>query len=273
MNINGKNGLACLTNMNSLGRHRARPLPGLPVIRDLIVDMTQFFKQYHSIKPYLINDRLAQRSAAVARRARRAQRPVRVHPVRLLLHQLPVVLVEPGQVRRPGRSAAGLPLHRGQPRPATSERLDNLEDPYRLFRCHTIMNCVDVCPKGLNPTKPSARSRTDGSSRRLMLMTNTLLDERERDLLRWRSRRGLVENDLFIEQFFATYGSQLTRRRDGLSADGSGRQRPDGSFLASQEPEGQLDTQEVREVLEMVRKRQPGSCPSRLGKLEKEVWK
>jgi antitoxin CptB len=105
-----------------------------------------------------------------------------------------------------------------------------------------------------------------------MLMTNTLLDERERDLLRWRSRRGLVENDLFIEQFFATYGSQLTRRRAGLSADGSGRQRPDGSFLASQEPEGQLDTQEVREVLEMVRKRQPGS-PSRLGKLEKEVWK
>src|SRR4030095_3567336 len=57
MNINGKNGLACLTNMlthsDTMGR---KPLPGLPVIRDLIVDMTQFFKQYHSIKPYLIND-------------------------------------------------------------------------------------------------------------------------------------------------------------------------------------------------------------------------
>ena len=64
---------------------------------------------------------------------------------------MPVVLVEPGQVRRPGGSAAGLPLHRRQRDQATNERLDNLEDPYRLFRCHTIMNCVDVCPKNLNP--------------------------------------------------------------------------------------------------------------------------
>ena len=59
MNINGKNGLACLTNMNTLkGTIVLKPLPGLPVIRDLIVDMTQFFKQYNSIKPYLINEEL-----------------------------------------------------------------------------------------------------------------------------------------------------------------------------------------------------------------------
>jgi succinate dehydrogenase / fumarate reductase, iron-sulfur subunit len=57
MNINGKNGLACLTNMNTLpGDIVLKPLPGLPVVRDLIVDMTLFFKQYHSIKPYLINE-------------------------------------------------------------------------------------------------------------------------------------------------------------------------------------------------------------------------
>ncbi|MCQ3971430.1 2Fe-2S iron-sulfur cluster-binding protein, partial [Klebsiella pneumoniae] len=56
MNINGKNGLACVTNMKTLNRVvTLKPLPGLPVIRDLIVDMTEFFKQYHSIKPYLIN--------------------------------------------------------------------------------------------------------------------------------------------------------------------------------------------------------------------------
>ena len=60
MNINGKNGLACLTNMLTLkGTIVLKPLPGLPVIRDLIVDMTQFFKQYNSIKPYLINEELA----------------------------------------------------------------------------------------------------------------------------------------------------------------------------------------------------------------------
>ena len=57
MNINGKNGLACTTNLNELTEPIVlRPLPGLPVIRDLIVDMTQFFKQYDSIKPFLIND-------------------------------------------------------------------------------------------------------------------------------------------------------------------------------------------------------------------------
>jgi succinate dehydrogenase / fumarate reductase, iron-sulfur subunit len=57
MNINGKNGLACVTNMRELSEPVVlRPLPGLPVVRDLIVDMSQFFKQYHSIKPYLIND-------------------------------------------------------------------------------------------------------------------------------------------------------------------------------------------------------------------------
>ena len=96
-----------------------------------------------------------------------------------------------------------------------------------------------------------------------MLMTNTLLEERERDLLRWRSRRGLVENDLFIEQFFATYGSQLTQRHaTGLSAlmDLADNDLMD-LFLRRKEPEGQLDTQEVREVLEMVRKRQPGGSP------------
>ena len=96
-----------------------------------------------------------------------------------------------------------------------------------------------------------------------MLMTNTLLDERERDLLRWRSRRGLVENDLFIEQFFATYATQLTRRHAaGLSAlmDLADNDLMD-LFLRRKEPEGKLDTQEVREVLEMVRKRQPGGSP------------
>ena len=93
-----------------------------------------------------------------------------------------------------------------------------------------------------------------------MLMTNTLLEERERDLLRWRSRRGLVENDLFIEQFFATYGSQITQKHAaGMSAlmDLADNDLMD-LFLRRKEPEGQLDTQEVREVLEMVRKRQPG---------------
>lgn len=94
-----------------------------------------------------------------------------------------------------------------------------------------------------------------------MHMTNTLLDERERNLLQWRCRRGLVENDIFIEQFFATYGDQLTRRHAaGLSAL---MELADNDlldlFLLRKEPEGALDTEEIKEVLELVRKRKPGS--------------
>ena len=85
---------------------------------------------------------------------------------------------------------------------------------------------------------------------------DALLEERERDLLRWRSRRGLVENDLYIENFFATHGSQLTRRHAiGLSAlmDLADNDLMD-LCLRRKEPEGALDTPEVREVLQMVRK-------------------
>ena len=85
---------------------------------------------------------------------------------------------------------------------------------------------------------------------------DAILEERERDLLRWRSRRGLVENDLYIEKFIATSGSQLTRRHaTGLSAlmDLADNDLMD-LFLRRKEPEGALDTPEVREVLQMVRK-------------------
>ncbi|MBL8384339.1 MAG: succinate dehydrogenase iron-sulfur subunit [Burkholderiales bacterium] len=155
MNINGKNGLACLTNVADLGDHVVlRPLPGLPVIRDLIVDMTQFFKQYHSIKPYVINNDPAPEKE-------RLQSPDDREELNGLYECIlcascstscpsfwwnPDKFVGPAGLLQAYRFIADT---RDQ---ATSERLDNLEDPYRLFRCHTIMNCVDVCPKGLNPT-------------------------------------------------------------------------------------------------------------------------
>jgi hypothetical protein len=103
MNINGKNGLACTTKLVDLKEPVViKPLPGLPIIRDLIVDMTQFFAQYHSIKPYCERRSAAgEGAAAEPARARRAQRPVRMHPVRVLLDVVPELLVEPGQVRGP----------------------------------------------------------------------------------------------------------------------------------------------------------------------------
>jgi succinate dehydrogenase / fumarate reductase iron-sulfur subunit len=156
MNINGKNGLACLTKVADLGeRVVLRPLPGLPVIRDLIVDMSQFFKQYHSIKPYVINyDPPPEKE--------RLQSPEDREELNGLYECIlcascstscpsfwwnPDKFVGPAGLLQAYRFIADT---RDQ---ATSERLDNLEDPYRLFRCHTIMNCVDVCPKNLNPTK------------------------------------------------------------------------------------------------------------------------
>jgi succinate dehydrogenase / fumarate reductase iron-sulfur subunit len=132
-----------------------RPLPGLPVIRDLIVDMTQFFKQYHSIKPYLINnDPPPERE--------RLQSPEDREELNGLYECIlcaccstscPSFWWNPDKFVGPAGLLAGLPLHRRYARPGDQRALDNLEDPYRLFRCHTIMNCVDVCPKGLNPTK------------------------------------------------------------------------------------------------------------------------
>jgi succinate dehydrogenase / fumarate reductase iron-sulfur subunit len=154
--INGKNGLACITKIADLPGHvTLRPLPGLPVIRDLIVDMTQFFKQYESIKPYVINhDPQPERE--------RLQSPAEREALNGLYECIlcaccstscpsfwwnPDKFVGPAGLLQAYRFIADT---RDQ---ATSERLDNLEDPYRLFRCHTIMNCVDVCPKGLNPTR------------------------------------------------------------------------------------------------------------------------
>ena len=157
MNINGKNGLACLTNMNTLkGDIILKPLPGLPVIRDLIVDMTQFFKQYHSIKPYLQSDIYATPSKE------RLQSPEEREELNGLYECIPCASCStscpsfwwnPDKFVGPAGLLQAYRFIADSRDTATGERLDNLQDPYRLFRCHTIMNCVDVCPKHLNPTK------------------------------------------------------------------------------------------------------------------------
>jgi len=156
ININGKNGLACVTKVADLPAHvTLRPLPGLPVIRDLIVDMTQFFKQYHSIKPYVIND-----EAPPERE--RLQSPAQREELNGLYECIlcaccstscPSFWWNPDKFVGPAGLLQAYRFIADSRDQATSERLDYLEDPYRLFRCHSIMNCVDACPKGLNPTR------------------------------------------------------------------------------------------------------------------------
>jgi len=154
MNINGKNGLACVTNMRSLPETVVlKPLPGMPVIRDLIVDLSGFFAQYHSIKPYLVNDeRPPERE--------RLQSPEE----RELLNGLyecilcaccssacPSFWWNPDKYVGPAGLLQAYRFLVDSRDQASGERLDNLEDPYRLFRCRSILNCTDVCPKGLRP--------------------------------------------------------------------------------------------------------------------------
>lgn len=155
MNINGRNGLACITPIASLKEPiEIRPLPGLPVIRDLVVDMTQFFKQYHSVKPYLINNDPPPETERLQSPEERAALDGAYECILCACcsTSCPSFWWNPDKFVGPAgllQSYRFLADSRDQ---ATAERLDNLEDPYRLFRCHSIMNCVASCPKELNPT-------------------------------------------------------------------------------------------------------------------------
>ncbi|QLI80297.1 succinate dehydrogenase iron-sulfur subunit [Chitinibacter sp. FCG-7] len=156
MNINGKNGLACITDIDTLKQPiEVRPLPGLPVIRDLIVDMTQFFKQYHSIKPYVINDSPAPDRERLQSQEDRKELDGLYECILCACcsTSCPSFWWNPDKFVGPAGLLAAYRFIADTRDEATSQRLDDLEDPYRLFRCHSIMNCVDVCPKELNPTK------------------------------------------------------------------------------------------------------------------------
>ena len=155
MNINGKNGLACITKIADLKEPvKLRPLPGLPIIRDLIVDMTQFVKQYHSIKPYVINNDPPPEKERLQSPHERLELDGLYECILCACCSTacPSFWWNPDKFVGPAGLLAAYRFIADTRDQATNERLDNLEDPYRLFRCHTIMNCVDVCPKGLNPS-------------------------------------------------------------------------------------------------------------------------
>lgn len=156
MNINGRNGLACVTPLSELKEPiELRPLPGQPVVRDLVVDLSQFYKQYRSIKPYLIN-------SDPEPEIERLQSPEDRDELDGLYECIlcaccstscPSFWWNPDKFVGPAGLLQAYRFIADSRDQATAERLDNLEDPYRLFRCHSIMTCVDVCPKGLNPTR------------------------------------------------------------------------------------------------------------------------
>ncbi len=156
MNINGKNGLACITPLEGIKQPVVlRPLPGLPVIRDLIVDMEQFFAHYNSIKPYLINNDAPPTTERLQSPEDRAKLDGLYECILCgaCTASCPSFWWNPDKFVGPAGLMQAYRFISDSRDQAQDERLENLEDPYRLYRCHNIMNCVDVCPKGLNPSK------------------------------------------------------------------------------------------------------------------------
>ena len=163
MNMNGKNGLACTTSMDELrGEVRITPLPHMDVVKDLVPDFTHFYAQYASIRPWL------QTVTPPPSGKERLQSPEQREKLDGLYECIlcascsagcpsywwnsdkylgPAILLQAYRWLADSRDEM------------TGERLDELDDPFRLYRCHTIMNCANVCPKGLNPAKAIAETK------------------------------------------------------------------------------------------------------------------
>lgn len=160
MNMNGKNGLACITPvseaLNGSDTLIVRPLPGMPVIRDLVVDMTLFYNQYQKIKPYV------QRTDMAGSTREGLQSPEDRAKLDGLYECIlcaccstscPSFWWNPDKFIGPAGLLQAYRFLADSRDEATEERLANLDDPFSVFRCRGIMNCVTVCPKGLNPTR------------------------------------------------------------------------------------------------------------------------
>ena len=162
MNIDGTNTLACTKATTDIkGTVRVYPLPHMSVIKDLVPDLTHVIAQYASIEPWL-------KTVTPAPERERLQSPEERNKLEGLENCIlcfccttscpsywwnedrflgPAVLLQAHRWIMDSRDEA------------TGERLDQLEDPFRLYRCHTIMNCANVCPKGLNPAKAIAETK------------------------------------------------------------------------------------------------------------------
>ena len=156
MNINGRNGLACITRVADLKQPiELRPLPGQPVIRDLIVDLTQFYEQYKAVRPYLVRKDPEPEAEILQTPAQRARLDGLYECILCgcCTTACPSFWWNPERFRGPAALLQAWRFLADSRDQDAEARLEELEGPYKLFRCHTIMNCVDVCPKGLNPTR------------------------------------------------------------------------------------------------------------------------
>ena len=165
LNMNGKNGLACITPLSESvkgGKLVIRPLPGLPVIRDLVVDMSLFYAQYEKVQPYLQNPAPAPAIERLQSPEERAQLDGLYECILCACcsTSCPSFWWNPDKFVGPAGLLQAYRFLADSRDTATEDRLSKLDDPFSVFRCHGIQNCVNVCPKGLNPTKAIGHIRT-----------------------------------------------------------------------------------------------------------------
>ncbi|TMX77948.1 succinate dehydrogenase iron-sulfur subunit [Photobacterium damselae] len=158
INMNGKNGLACITPLSTLMTQSTiviRPLPGLLVIRDLIIDMEQFYSNYAKVKPFLMNEGIPPAREHLQSPEERAHLDGLYECIMCACcsTSCPSFWWNPDKFIGPAGLLAAYRWLIDSRDTATDERLSELDDAFSVFRCHGIMNCVNVCPKGLNPTK------------------------------------------------------------------------------------------------------------------------
>ncbi len=165
LNMNGKNGLACITPLSESVKGDKlviRPLPGLPVIRDLVVDMGLFYAQYEKVQPYLQNPTPAPAIERLQSPEERAQLDGLYECILCACcsTSCPSFWWNPDRFVGPAGLLQAYRFLADSRDTATEDRLSKLDDPFSVFRCHGIQNCVNVCPKGLNPTKAIGHIRT-----------------------------------------------------------------------------------------------------------------
>ena len=166
MNMNGKNGLACITPLSEVVKRKKlvlRPLPGLPVVRDLVVDMSQFYEQYSKVQPYLVNDNPPPESQERLESIEDREKIDGLYECILCAccsTSCPSFWWNPDKFIGPAGLLQAYRFLADTRDTDTEGRLANLDDPFSVLRCRGIMNCVSVCPKGLNPTRAIGKIRS-----------------------------------------------------------------------------------------------------------------
>lgn len=164
MNIDGTNTLACLKPIDECkGDVKIYPLPHMPVIKDLVPDLTHAYAQYQSIKPWMQSS--TQPSPGKERLQSEEERAELDGLWECILcfscsTSCPSYWWNGDKYLGPATLLQAYRWIADSRDEATGERLDDLEDPFKLYRCHTIMNCTQTCPKGLNPAKAIASIKT-----------------------------------------------------------------------------------------------------------------